>query len=123
MDILPELSELSLTNTLHISILPTPLYVEYGRTKACYSSSGHILKYILCKNELTKKIPLARKVLISHIGGNKDRWDILHEVFKVCLPYSGQMDFDAEATINTIISKDGMLLADHSARPNMCRHR
>ena len=110
-------------NNFSLAILTRSSYTEYGHTKACYDSIGHIIMYILCKNELTKKIPLARKVLISHIGGNKDRWDILHEVFKVCLPYSGQMDFDAEATINTIISKDGMLLADHSARPNMCRHR
>ena len=26
-----------------------------------------------CKNELTDKVPLARKVLLSYINGNKDK--------------------------------------------------
>ena len=51
-------------------------------------------------------------MLLSHIGGNKDGWDILHERFKGRLSYLRATDFDAKATINAIIAKDEMLLAD-----------
>ena len=112
VDILPEFSDLSPINTLCHAILPPPSYAEYGQAKACYDSIGQVLKFVNFKNELTKKAPLARKVLICHIGGNKDGWDILHEFFKGRLPYLGATDFDIEATINAIIAKDEMLLAD-----------
>ena len=51
-------------------------------------------------------------MLLAHINGNKDGWDILHEIFKGHLPYLGATDFDVEAIINTIVTTNGMLLAD-----------
>ena len=106
-------------NTLRLTILPPPSYVEYGQAKACYDSIGQVLKYIICKNKLTNKAPLARKVLLSHIGGNKDGWDILHELFKDRLLYLGATDFDVKATINTIVATNGMLLADFLSKAQL----
>ena len=103
MDILPELSELSPTDTLRLIILPSPLYAEYGHAKVCYDSIGHVLKYIIYKNELTKKAPLAGEMLLYYIGGNKEGWGILHELFKTRLPCPGVTDFDVKATINSLM--------------------
>ena len=61
---------------------------------------------------MENKEPLARKLLLSHIGGNKDGWDILHELFKGCLPYLGATGFDVKSIINAIIAKDRMLPDD-----------
>ena len=52
------------------------------------------------------------KVLLSHINGNKDGYDILHKLFKGPLPYLVATYFDIKVIINTIIFKDGILLAD-----------
>ena len=98
MDILSELLEVSPMNILCLAISPTPLYAEYGRAKACYDSIGHVLKYILCKNKLIEKALIAEKVLLSHIGRNKDGWYILHELLRDRLPYLGATGFDTKAT-------------------------
>ena len=106
-------------NTLRLATLPPPPHAEYGHAKGCYDAIGHVLKQILWKNELTKKAPLARQELLAHINGNKDGWDILHELFKGCLPYLGATDFDIEATINTIVAMNGMLLANFLSKAQL----
>ena len=58
-------------------------------------------------------------MLLTHINGNKDGWDILHELFKGRLPYLGATYFDVEATINTIIATNGMLLADFLSKAQL----
>ena len=63
------------------------------------------------------KAPLvANDVLSSHINRNKDGFDILHELFKGRLPYLGATDFDGKVTVNAIVARDGMLLANFLAK-------
>ena len=56
--------------------------------------------------------PLAKEELTSHINKHKDRWGILRGLSKACLPYLRATDFDVEATVNTIVAEDDMLLAN-----------